>query len=302
MKQYVLFFTMLACILIGYNAQAQQEQGVNYQAVIHNGSGQAVANQNVGIRFTLHRGTATGTTVYSETQTVMTNGVGLINTVIGTGTAGTGTWEEIAWNEGSFFLEVEADPAGGSTYASLGTKELNAVPFSKQSEGVTMFSSGTQNPDKMIIAHSPSYTDWGLRYHDTTDAFQFVNSGTTVLEVDLGSSDVNIDGDLNIEGEVRTAATGTAHLLPIAYGTINSTGAILSGTGNFTVSKTSTGRYEVSINNESYHYTSYTTQATIISNAGIVSTSSVSGDLLVYTYDVSGTLTDRIFQFVVYKN
>lgn len=302
MKQITLFFAMLVCLSLGYTANAQQGQGINYQAVVNNGSGQPVANQNVSVRFTVHRGSATGTTVYSETQTVMTTAKGLLNTVIGTGTAGTGTWDEVMWNRGRFFLEVEADPAGGSSYVSLGTNELQAVPFAKQSEGITMFSSGTQNPNKMIITHSPNFTDWGLRYYDTGDVFQFINGGDTVMEVNLGSNNVTVHNTLNVKGELRTPATGNANMLPLAYGTINSTGAIYSGTGNYSVSKTATGRYEVTIDNSSYYYTDYTTTVTLISSAGMTATTSAGGKLVIYTYNTSGAAADRIFQFVVHKN
>lgn len=302
MKKFTYFFVLMICLSLGVTSYAQQEQGVNYQAVINNASGQPVASQNVGIRFTIHEGSATGTTVYSETHTIMTTAKGLVNTVIGTGTAGTGTWDELKWNEGPFFLEIEADPTGGTSYTSLGTTELQAVPFAKQSEGVTVYSSGTQNPNKMVIAHSPSYTDWGLRYYDTGDVFQFVNGGDTVMEVNLGGNSVTINNNLNVEGELRTPATGNANMVPIAYGTVNSSGVIQSGTGNFSVSKATTGRFIISINNENYHYTNYTASATIIGSAGMISTTSAGGDLLIYTYGTSGAASDRIFQFVVYKN
>lgn len=302
MQKIVLFLALIASVSLGYTANAQQQQGVNYQAVISNGSGQPVASQNVSVRFTVHRVTATGTTVYSETQSVMTNAAGLINTVIGIGTPSTGTWEDVAWNRGPFYLEVEADPAGGSTYASLGTTQLQAVPFAKQSEGITMFSSGTQNPNKMVISHSPNYSDWGVRYYDTGDVFQFVNGSDTVMEVNLGGNNVTVHNTLNVNGEIRTPATGNAHMLPIAYGTINASGTIQSGTGNFTVTKASTGRYEIAINNENYYYADYTTNVTLISSAGMTATTSASSELVVYTYNTSGTQADRIFQFVVYKN
>ena len=32
-----------------------------------------------------------------------------------------------------------------------------------------MFSGGTQNADRMVISHSPSFPTWGMEYHDTAD-------------------------------------------------------------------------------------------------------------------------------------
>jgi hypothetical protein len=59
---------------------------------------------------------------------------------------------------------------------------------------IEMFSSGTQNADRMVIAHSPSYPNWGLQYQDSSDVFNFLSGGTPVLSVELGSRDTRLDG------------------------------------------------------------------------------------------------------------
>lgn len=48
---------------------------------------------------------------------------------------------------------------------------------------VMMFSGGTQNPNKMIIQHSPAYPTWGLQYNDTTDTFKYLWNGSSVLDI-----------------------------------------------------------------------------------------------------------------------
>ena len=55
-----------------------------------------------------------------------------------------------------------------------------------------MFASGTQNADRMVIAHSPSYPDWGLQYQDTNDIFNFLGSGSARMTVNLSSGNVGI--------------------------------------------------------------------------------------------------------------
>jgi hypothetical protein len=76
---------------------------------------------------------------------------------------------------------------------------------------------------------------------------------------------------------------------PIALGFISSSGAVQSGTGNFSCAwNASLNRYEITITGESYYYTSYTT---IVTPSGSGSafpymcfTGSVSGMLIVYFY------------------
>lgn len=51
-----------------------------------------------------------------------------------------------------------------------------------------------------------------------------------------------------VNGEIQREATGTANMIPIAYGVINANGTISSGTNNFTVTKPSAGVYRIAVN------------------------------------------------------
>ena len=108
---------------------AQAPQGFNYQAVVRNSNGDAIANANISLRFSLHQTTAGGTLVYQETHSPTTSDLGLANVVIGEGTPLSGTFNTIDWGSDVFFMEVELDPAGGSSYSSLGTQQLMSVPY-----------------------------------------------------------------------------------------------------------------------------------------------------------------------------
>jgi hypothetical protein len=52
---------------------------------------------------------------------------------------------------------------------------------------IEMFASGLGNADRMVIAHSPAFTSYGLQYQDSVDRFNFLSAGTAVMTVDLGS-------------------------------------------------------------------------------------------------------------------
>ncbi len=63
-----------------------------------------------------------------------------------------------------------------------------------------------------------------------------------------------IAGNLNVDGEVRTPATGSANMLPIAYGNIFEDGTINYGSGNFTCTWDSQdSEYKILINGETDH-------------------------------------------------
>ena len=125
MKRILLLITLLSTAL----SISQVPQGISYQAIALNGSGNPVVSSNVGIRLSVLNASATGTSVYSETHQKATNAQGLFNLVIGQGTVGLGNFAGINWASGSKFLKVEMDVAGGSNYILVGTTQLLSVPY-----------------------------------------------------------------------------------------------------------------------------------------------------------------------------
>ncbi len=115
-------------------------------------------------------------------------------------------------------------------------------------------------------------------------------------------SELEVDGDINVNGEINRTSTGSANMVPIAYGTITRGGNIESSSGNISVSKT-TGVYTISITGNSYSWNNYITLATIIydNEMGSIYTLSDNGKLIIRTFDSSDTAKDMYFSFVVYK-
>lgn len=125
------FFTILltlivtASVLLPQQASAQSPQRMSYQAVIRNSSNALVTNTNVGMQISILQGSGTGTAVYSETQTPVTNENGMVRIEIGNGAG----FNEIAWANGPYFIKTETDPTGGTNYTISGTSELLSVPY-----------------------------------------------------------------------------------------------------------------------------------------------------------------------------
>ena len=57
---------------------------------------------------------------------------------------------------------------------------------------IYMFEDGATNFDRMVLAHSELFDDWGLRYDDDIDSFHFLSGGAGVLTVDLADKAVGI--------------------------------------------------------------------------------------------------------------
>ncbi len=126
MKQNFLFTLLLLQCFLGF---AQAPNKMSYQAVIRNSNNTVVSNHAVGMRISILQGTATGTAVYTETQTPTTNANGLIAIEIGTGTVVSGTFANIDWANGPYFVKTETDPNGGTAYTLTSSNQLLSVPY-----------------------------------------------------------------------------------------------------------------------------------------------------------------------------
>ncbi len=116
-------------VLIYASIFAQAPNKMSYQGVIRNSSNTLVTNSLVGMQISILQGSASGTAVYVETQTPITNGNGLVSIEIGTGTVVSGTFSTIDWANGPYFIKTETDPTCGISYSIIGTSQFLSVPY-----------------------------------------------------------------------------------------------------------------------------------------------------------------------------
>ncbi len=122
-------FTILAAVLLTIIVIAQAPQKMSYQAVIRNSSNALVTSRTVGMRISILQGSASGSAVYTETQTPTTNANGLASLEIGGGTVVTGAFAAIDWSAGPYFIKTETDLAGGKSYSISGVSQLLSMPY-----------------------------------------------------------------------------------------------------------------------------------------------------------------------------
>jgi hypothetical protein len=134
-------------------------------------------------------------------------------------------------------------------------------------------------------------------------------TGVGVKGVSTGSGRAGeFQGDVAVSGKLTRKFSASSATLsqatPIAYGSVGADGTLASAasTPNVTSTRTATGNYRITIAGETYLFSSYVTVVNAVSSsARIVTTNSVSGDLLVNVFDAAGVATNDNFQFVVYK-
>jgi hypothetical protein len=165
----ILSITLLLITCFNYS---QIPQGISYQAIALNSSGNPVVSSNVGLRLSVLDNAATGTLLYTETHTKTTNPQGLFNVVIGQGAATIGTFSTINWGTNSKFLKVELDAAGGTNYVLVGTTQLLSVPYALTAGGIR-----TQAGQGITLT-SPNGTPYQLSVNDSGQ-LSLPSSGTT---------------------------------------------------------------------------------------------------------------------------
>jgi len=122
-----VMFTALLC--------AQSPEKISYQAQIRNANGQLVTNQ-VNMKISILQISTTGTAVYEETQTPTPNSNGLISIQIGGGAVVNGTFANIDWAAGPYFVKTETDPTGGNDYTTIAISQLLNVPYALYAKDV----------------------------------------------------------------------------------------------------------------------------------------------------------------------
>jgi hypothetical protein len=127
MKRILL--SLVAIATLSLSSFGQAPEGFKYQAVVRDAGNTILNNQAVGLRMTIHQGSIGGTTVYSETFAPTTNTYGLVNLEIGNGTVVSGTFANIDWSAGPYFMETAVDVTGGTNYSVMGTSQLMSVPY-----------------------------------------------------------------------------------------------------------------------------------------------------------------------------
>jgi len=156
-----VIFIILLSVLWARSLWAQSPEKMSYQTIIRDGDKMIVANSTAGIQVSLLQGSESGTAVFVETHTPISNENGLITIEIGEGTVVSGDFTAIDWSNGPYYLKIETDPNGGTDYTITGTSQMLSIPYvlhSKTAEFIT-------ETDPVFGASAAS----GITEEDTTD-------------------------------------------------------------------------------------------------------------------------------------
>ncbi|MBK6952710.1 MAG: DUF1566 domain-containing protein [Crocinitomicaceae bacterium] len=189
MKSILASFFLV--LLFAGAAFTQTPQRINYQSVVRNTTGEVLQNQTIGLRISILQGSDTGPAVFAETHTPTTNNYGLINIQIGSGTNLGPQLNSINWEANVYYIAVQIDPNGGTSYSILSTSQLVSVPYALHAKTVE------QNDDADADPSNEFNTGASL----SGQTLQITDNGGT-LSVDLSS--LECDADCDPTNEIQT--------------------------------------------------------------------------------------------------
>lgn len=205
MKKIYFLFTILFSLTI----LAQAPEKMSYQAVIRDSGDALLVSTTIGMQISILQGSSTGTAVYVETQTPTTNANGLISIEVGNGTVVSGDFTTIDWSTGSYYIQTEIDPAGGTSYTISGASQLLSVPyalFAKNSGGIagsewTTNGTNINNANTGSVVVGPNVTNSNLNFYVT-------NTGAPKMAIGNMNNFNNVDsGELHFAEDTNYSAS-----------------------------------------------------------------------------------------------
>jgi hypothetical protein len=124
MKSFLVIL-IFSFISTGVIAQA----GFTYQSIVRNASGTPQVNIDVYLRFTIRDLSPTGTSLYSETQTIRTDQFGWLSATVGNGNPVSGNINTINWNSEAKFLSVDCAETANGNYQEIASSQINNSIF-----------------------------------------------------------------------------------------------------------------------------------------------------------------------------
>jgi hypothetical protein len=127
MKKLIFLIVVVHFGLFAVNAQSPQ--AIKYQSIVRDKKGDPQKNKKVNFRISILRGSMTGTASYVESDTITTSSFGLVNLELGKGKKVSGGFDTIQWGLNPYFIKLEVDISGGSSFTFMGTSQLMSVPY-----------------------------------------------------------------------------------------------------------------------------------------------------------------------------
>ncbi|NEN25086.1 hypothetical protein G3O08_16420 [Cryomorpha ignava] len=173
---------------------AQAPQLINYQAIARNSNtGVELSDQGVFVSLKILNGGPNGSITYQEDHTnIETNRFGLFFLSIGGGIPVSGTFANINWSNGDYWLQIDIDAGNG--LETMSSMQFVSVPYALHAETVSNADDADADPENELVS--------AIEFNTGSGVFSLIQPGSTLTQ-DL-SALIN-DADADPQNELVTS-------------------------------------------------------------------------------------------------
>ena len=182
----ILFTLIIAGVFSSLSGQSPYF--FNYQAVLKDDLGQIMTNQEIKLKFSVLDADENGNVLFSETHLTQSSASGVINLLLGMGDIVSGSLENIAWDNGSYFIQIEIDKNGGNDFRLVDIRRFVSVPYALHAETATIVDDADADPDNEIQTLS----------FDVNSNQLSISNGNTIT-IPTGGTDADADPENEIQ-------------------------------------------------------------------------------------------------------
>lgn len=233
-------------------------QGMKYQAVARDLSGEILPNQSIALKVHLQSNINEPIVHYTEVHTITTNQMGLFSLIIGKGKIEVGVFDDIPWSTEDIWMEIAIKNGNESNFSTISNSKLLAVPYAFHAAtaaelvGDDRGGNGNGNgntpgvPSQVWSLFGNSNTDATKDKLGTTDLADLVMITNNIERLRITSGgNIEIANDLDVGNDLHVGNDATID----NNVDLNATGGETNNHGDFTVNNASstvlTGTLEV---------------------------------------------------------
>ncbi len=251
-----VFLLLIGLLMSLTSVFSQVPDAINFQAIARDENGDVMANTTIMIQLTILDGGVSGTEVYREIRSLVTNGYGSFSFQIGREPfMSEGDFTLVEWETGNKYMKVDYDPTASLNFdLTLGTIEFVTVPYAFAAGAVSYIDmNGVQDGDILVyntvtgkfepgnysatetdpvFVNSPSYDILNSDITDWNTAFGWgnhENAGYLTSFTEIDGSVTNEIQSLSISGNDLSISNGNTITLPIGTNYTAGTGISISG-------------------------------------------------------------------------
>lgn len=197
-------YTIAFCLLALAGITQTAPKLINYQGVARNGQGVPIASKSIKLKFEIKD--AGNAIKFTETQTVLSNALGLFNTQIGKEPGSNLDLNQ--WSNGPFSLSVGIDTANGASFTIFAAQQLASVPYALYANSAGSVPSANLSFDNNTKVLSVGQGTVMLPSSGTPPSPTLSVDGTGKLTVTPGGGSIFLSGTNAVTVTPTTGNTG----------------------------------------------------------------------------------------------